>query len=230
MTILIGFIVGIAFSLVCYVSTGNYISTIFIGVITLCYFVFFAYKVIKNKDEKIARFQDCYHFVNNFLISLSIKGHVSGALASALESQNEETRELINSLDTDDPMQKVKYLKKHFKFDVYYLFVDLIVLYNEEGGDILQMSSYLLNQIRESEEYLVNAERLNKSALVEFAALWIFSLAILAILKFSLDDFFTYIVKNNFYQISVVCVLLFALYSVHLAVKKVTRIDIKGWI
>lgn len=229
MIILIGVIVSIALSIVCFISTENIISTAAIGGVSLLYFVTYINKVMKNKDEKIARFQNCYQFVNNFLIALSVKGHISGALASALESQNEEAIDVIKSVDSKDPMEKIKYMQTYFKFDVYSLFIDLIVLFNEEGGDIIQMSQYLLNQIREDEEYIVNAERLNKNSLVEFSILWIFSLAILAILKFSLNDFFKYVVKNNFYQLSVVCVLLFFLISVHIAVKKVTNIKIKGW-
>lgn len=229
MILLIGFIVSIALSLICFISTENLISTMVICVISILYFMIFVNKVIKNKDEKITRFQNCYQFINNFLIALSIKGHISGALASTLESQNEETIDLINSVDSKDPMQKVIYMKDYFKFDIYSLFVDLIKLYNDEGGNIIQMSRYLLNQIREDEEFIVNAERLNKKAIVEFVILWSFALSILIILKFSLDDFFIHIVKNIFYQISVVAIILFSLFSVHIAVRKITNIKIKGW-
>ena len=229
MIILIGFIVGIALSLICFISTENLISTALVGVLSILYFLVFARKVITAKDEKVTRFQDCYQFINNFLIALSIKGHISGALASTLESQNEETVDLTKSIDSNDPMEKVIYLKDYFKFDIYLLFVDLISLYNDEGGDIIQMSRYLLNQIREEEEFIVNFERMSKKAIVEFTVLWIFALSILVILKFSLDDFFKHIVTNIFYQISVVCILLFTLFSIHLAVKKVSDLKIKGW-
>ena len=229
MTLLIGLIVSIALFFICFISTESYISAAFVFVVSLLYFVIYANKVMKNKDEKKTRFMECFQFVNNFLISLSIKGHASGALASALESQNEETKELLNSLDSDDPMDKVRYLKNYFRFDVYYLFIDLVTLYNEEGGDILQMSSHLLNQIRELEEYIVNVERINKNTLLEFAILWTFSLTVLAILRFSLDDFFKYVVGNNFYQISVVLILLFTLASIHIAISKVTKFEIRGW-
>ena len=229
MIVLIGFIVGIALSLICFISTENLISTASIGFISILYFLIYVRKVIKGKDEKVTKFQDCYQFINNFLIALSIKGHVSGALASTLESQNEETIDLVKSIDSNDPMEKVIYLKDYFKFDIYSLFVDLISLYNDEGGDIIQMSRYLLNQIREEEEFIVNVERMSKKAIVEFTILWSFALSILAILKFSLDDFFKHIVANVFYQISVICILLFALFSVHLAVKKVIDVKLKGW-
>ncbi|MCQ2086938.1 MAG: hypothetical protein MJZ37_02550 [Bacilli bacterium] len=229
MTLLFGLIVSIAFFIVAFISTNNLISSAAVGGVTLLYFAIYATRVLKNKNEKITRFQDCYQFVNNFLISLSIKGHISGALATALESQNEETIDLINSLETDDPLEKVKYLKNYFKFDMYYLFVDLVTLHTEEGGDIIKMSNNLLNQIRQNEEFLVNVERMNKNSIVEFTILWAFALSILAILKFALSDFFVHIVKNNFYQMSVIFVFAFALLSIHIAIRKVVDIDIKGW-
>lgn len=229
MIILIGFIISIALMVVCFISTENIISSAVIGTLSLMYFLLYVNKVMKNKEEKIGKFHECYHFINNFLIALSIKGHISGALASALESQNEKTNELINSLDTADPMEKIRYLKDIYKFDVYSIFLDLINLYCDEGGEIIQMSHYLLNQIRENEEYIVNVERMNKTTLVEFAILWTFSLAIFVVLRFSLNDFFDYIVKVSFYQISVVCILIFTIVSIHIAVKKITNIQLKGW-
>ncbi len=229
MILLIGFIVSIALSLICFISTQNLISSALIGAITILYFFIYVKKVVKNKDELVDRFQNCYQFINNFLIALSIKGHISRALASTLESQNEETKDLIESVDSKDPLEKIVYLKDYFKFDAYSLFVDLVSLYNDEGGDAIQMSRYLLNQIREEEEFVINAERMNKKAIVEFTILWSFALSILVILKFALDDFFLRIIKSVFYQVSIVCILLFALVSVHIAVKKITNIKIKGW-
>jgi len=229
MIILIGFIVSIAFFIICFISTANIISSCSIAGITLIYFLLYVYKKIRQKQTKISRFHDCYQFINSFLISLSIKGSLTGALATALESQSEETVELVKSLEAVDPMEKVNYLKSYFTFDVYFLFLDLVNLYNEEGGDILSMSHYLLNQIREGEEYIVNAERLNRNSIVEFSVLWFFSLIILVIIKYSLSDFYVYIVNSNFYQISIVCLLLFTLVTIHIAVNKITSINIKGW-
>lgn len=229
MTVLVGVIVSIALSIVCFISTENIISALIIGGVSLLYFELYVNGVIKTKNEKINRFQSCYQFVNNFLIALSIKGHISGALASALESQNEETIDMLKSVDSKDPMEKIKYLQTFFKFDIFSLFIDLIDLYNDEGGDVIQMSHYLLNQLRESEEYIVGVERMNKNSLIEFTILWIFSLSILAVLKFSLSDFFAYVIRSTFYQISVVAVLVFFLISVHIAIVKVTSINIKGW-
>ena len=229
MILLIGFIVSIALCFVCFISTKNIVSSGIIFAIAILYFSIFVNKVMNKKNEKITRFQSCCQFINNFLVALSIKGHISGALASALESQNEETNELLKSVDSNDPMEKVIYAKEYFRFDVYSLFVDLISLFNDQGGDILQMSHYLMNQIREDEEYLINAERMNKKSLVEFSILWIFALSILVVLRFSLGDFFQNIVKSSIYQVSVVIVLLFALISVHIAISRIIKIRIKGW-
>ena len=228
MIILIGLIVSIALSLICFISTQNLITTAGIGGLSLIYFSIYANKVLTSKNNEIIKFQFCYQFINNFLIALSIKGHISGALASALESQNDETIDMLNSIESKDPMEKIKYLKEYFNFDIYSLFLDLINLYNEEGGEILQMSQYLLNKIHEDEEYLINAERLNQKALIEFSMLWIFTLLILIVLKFALNDFFAYVVKNNFYQIAIFLVLFYALISVHIAIRKTAKTNIKG--
>lgn len=229
MIVLVGFIVSIAFAILCYLSTENLISTIGVSSVTFLYFAIYVYKKIKTKNVKINRFHECYQFINNFLISLSIKGNLSGALASALETQAEDTVEALKELATPDPMSKLDYLKRIFSFDAYYLFLDLLKLYDEQGGNILKMSHYLTNQIREDEDYLVNIERQHKDAIIEFSVLWCFSLLIMGVLKFSLSDFYSHIVSNQFYQISIVAIFLFVLITIHIAVGKITNIEINGW-
>ena len=229
MTLIIGLIVSIVLGSVCYFSTVNIYTTVSIFVLSLLYFLIYANRKIKSKNTKIHRFHECYHFINNFLIALSIKGHISGALSSALESQEKDLIESLNELTTNDPMFKIKYLKNYFLFDAYSIFYDIVSLYEDEGGEIINMSHLLSNQIRETEDYLVNVERLHKDALIEFSVLWIFALIILVVLRLALIDFFALIIKGITYQISVALILLFVLISIHIALVKTTDIKIKGW-
>ena len=125
--------------------------------------------------------------------------------------------------------EKIAYLSKYFKFDIYHLFVDTILLWNEEGGDILKMSRYLIDQARLKEEYLLRCESMHKTKTIEFVILWSIALSILAVLRFALSQFFSYILHTIVYQTAIVIIMLFALFSVYLLVMRVTNLELEGW-
>ena len=154
---------------------------------------------------------------------------MNAAFQSGYEITDESTREIIDSIKDLNEEEKLSYLIKYFKFDIYRLFVDTIKLWNEEGGDILKMSEYLINQARLKEQYLLNSETIHRQKTIEFVVLWSISLAILGILRFALSQFFNKISGSLFYQISVSTIVLFALFSIYILVMRVSNFDLEGW-
>jgi len=227
MIVLIGLIVSIILGLICYLSTENVYSSIGILLVSFIYFATFATTRLRKKNKTITCFHQCYQFINNFLIALSIKGNLAGALNSASESLCEDAKECLNNLNSNDTLHQLKYLKNYFYFDAYSLFYDIVSLYEEEGGDIIKMSDHLSNKIRENEEYIIEVERMHKDTLIEFIILWIISLIILVTLRYALTDFFAIISKGLIYQIGVVGILLFCVISIHIAICKISSVKIK---
>ena len=91
------------------------------------------------------------------------------------------------------------------------------------------MSRYLVEQARLKEEYLLSCQRLNKSKTIEFTVLWIISLVILAALRFALSQFFNRIAQTIFYQVAIVVIILFALFSIYLLINRITNLTLEGW-
>ena len=150
-------------------------------------------------------------------------------MESSYETADEGTKEIIDSIKDLSEQEKVSYLSKYFKFDLYHLFVDMVFLWNEQGGDILAMSHHLVEQVRLKEEYLLTCESLNKSKTVEFVVLWAIALIILAALRFALSQFFDRISKTIIYQVAVVVVILFALLSIYVLILRITNVNLEGW-
>ena len=150
-------------------------------------------------------------------------------MESSYETADEGTKEIIDSIEDLSEQEKITYLSKYFKFDLYHLFVDMVSLWNEQGGDILDMSRHLVEQVRLKEEYLLTCESLNKSKTVEFVVLWTIALIILASLRFALSQFFDRISKTIIYQIAVVVVILFALLSIYILILRITNVSLEGW-
>ena len=227
--ILVGVIVSLALAGVTFVATSNVISMALIFVIYNAFFLIVARKQINKFQQNVHRYHQFYQFINTFIISLNVKGSLTSALESAYETSDEGTKEILDSIKELNEEEKISYLNKYFKFDLYNLFVDVIKIWNEEGGDILMMSRYLLDQARYKEEYIINCQSLNRSKTVEFVILWSIALIILTALRFALSQFFTIITSTLFYQIAVVVLLLFVLFSIFLLIMRITNISLEGY-
>lgn len=227
--IVVGAIVSIIFAGVCFIATQNVFSALLILAVFMAFFVFVAKKQIDKTQQKIHRYHECFQFINTFIISLNVKGSLSSAMQSAYEVSNETTKEIIDSIKELTEEERLTYLNKYFKFDLYRLFVDTIFLWNEEGGDILKMSRYLVEQVRLKEEYLLTCQSITKTKTIEFVVLWSIALVILMALRFALSQFFSYIAKTLIYQIAVVITLLFALFSIYLLLTRINSLNLEGW-
>ena len=227
--IVVGMIISVVFAGIAYIASQNILSSIFVFLIFLLFFVLIARRHINKNQLKIHRYHQCFQFVNTFIVSLNVKGSLSAAMQSAYDTADQDTKEIIESINELTEEEKISYLTKYFKFDLYHLFVDTIGLWNEQGGDVIKMSRHLVEQVRLKEEYLLACESINKTKSVEFVVLWSIAIAILAALRFALSQFFARICQTIFYQIAIVAILLFALFSIYLLIKRITNINLEGW-
>lgn len=226
---LVGFVISVVLAGVNFIASQNIFSTLFIFLLSLSFFVLFVKRQMTKCQLKIHRYHQCYQFINSFIVSLNIKGSMNAAIESSYETSDEGTKEVLDSIKEMNEEEKLSYLIKYFKFDIYRLFVDVVSLWNEEGGDILKMSQYLINQARLKEQYLLTCETIHRQKTIEFVALWSISLLILAILRFTLSQFFYHVMKSLFYQVAVSVIILFVLFSVYVLVLRISKFDLEGW-
>ena len=207
--LLVGIIVSITLAGLTFLASENIIIALVVLLLTNVFFIFVIKRQIDKAHLKIHRYHQCFQFVNSFVISLNIKGSLSAAMQSGYDTSDEATKEIIDSIKEMSEEEKITYLSKYFKFDIYHLFVDTVLLWNEEGGDILKMSRYLIDQARLKEEYLLSCESIHKTKTIEFVVLWSIALSILAVLRFALSQFFSYILHTVIYQVAIVIIMLF---------------------
>ena len=225
----VGLIISLVFAGITFIASQNIFSSTSIFLIFTMFFVLIARRLLNKNQQKIHRYHQCFQFVNTFIISLNVKGSLSAAIQSAYDTANSETKEILDSIKELNEEEKSSYLIKFFKFDLYRLFVDTIHLWNEQGGDIIKMSRHLVEQVRLKEEYLLACQSINKAKTVEFIVLWAIALTILAALRFALSQFFNRVCETIFYQIAIVVIILFALVSIYLLIKRSTNINLEGW-
>lgn len=228
-SLLVFLLISIAMGVIMYIASDN----IFIALGVLMIFLFTSILLMSpmiSRYEKVCqRYHENFHFINNFIISLSIKRSISGALESTSLSMNDEFLKMYQGLEDMTENEKLDYLSSYFPFYSYLLFLQIIKLWQEEGGDILAMSTYLLNETRSEEEYVSATSKMGRKKYIEVGSLWMICLLILILLRFALRDFYSRIKRQTLFIISLVILSAFVLFSIYMLVYKATDIKLKGY-
>ena len=140
--ILVGIVASSILSAITFIASENIIFTILIFLISSAFFLLIVNKSMKRNHLKNHRYHQCFQFINSFIVSLNVTGSMNAAFQRAYETTDDTTKEIVESIKDLNEQEKLSYLIKYFKFDLYRLFVDIIDLWNEEGGDIIKMSQY----------------------------------------------------------------------------------------
>ena len=227
--ILIYILLPAIFAFIAYLSSSNIIVTGIVFVISTLYFFLIFMREFNNYQIQSKRFKTCYQFINTFIISLSIKLTIPAALESTISSMDDNFKEELKGIQHLPYKDRLAYLKKALPFHIFELFLNVIDLYEERGGNILDMSTYLLEELRNQNEYFIKCESMAIRKMVEFAILWFLSLAILILLRFALSEFFGKVSQQLIYQGSIVAIFVLVLASIEILARKAFRLDLKGW-
>ena len=214
---------------VAYLSTDNLFLTLGVTVTYFSVFFFLFAPMLINSEKAVKRFHECYHFINNFVISLSIKKTIGLASESVVLSMNQEFQDMYQTLQDMNEEDKLKYLSgTYFPFHLYKLFLQVVDLYQEQGGDILKMSKYLLSDLRTSEEYVTKVSHMGLRKYVEIGTLWIICFGILVFMRFTLKDFYSKLKSQILFITAVALLFAFALFSIYILILRNTNIKMKG--
>lgn len=175
----------------------------------------------KEKGEFIKeRSIECIKFINNFVITLSIKKNnllTFETIKSSFSSNLNKELKMIEHLDIDD---KIEYLSRYFKCDIYKVFLKIFTQYNYSGGDIISITRILIHDSRLIETSLDEYQSVAKNKLVEFISMRLIAFLILVVLKFALSDFFLKIQNQMFFAPGVFMFFVIFLISLFLFFKK----------
>ena len=210
-----------------YIATDNLFISIGELAVFLIASIFLLIPKLNKYDKEKNRFHECYHFINNFIISLSIKKSIAGALETTVGSMPSEFVDMFNSLENMSEDEKLKYLSTYFNFHDYELFLQIILLWEDQGGDIIEMSKYLSIDIRVNERYLTAVDSISKRKYFEIGVLWVITIAIVIFLRFALKDFYEKVKGQLLFLVSISAVILLALLTIYLLISRGTKLDLK---
>ena len=223
----LGLVISLVLTFICYFATSNIF--VGIGVLVLCVVFYFVliYKKLSTHNSNTRKLHECYLFINNFLITLSIKGSLNAAFDATRTSISDEYSEYLASIEEMNPQEKLIYLNKYFPYHIFQIFIDVVLLWQEEGGDILDMSAHITNEMREIKEYVTYCQSVSRRKSLEIGTLWFFSLAIVVALRLTLNDFYSGLLKQPLFVAAVVGLAVLVLFSIYLLVMRITNLEVR---
>ena len=197
-----------------YFLTGKIVLAI--GVLCLFVLALFSleFLALRKVTQRARREKMCTLFTRSVLLSLL----ASGSLKEAIESVRLlSDKELLSELDLfpgEDPLKTAERLTSYFEEDHYKLFLSILHLYLEEGGDIALLSESFLLENDEREKDAIRKEGAKKKAFGEFLSLSFVGSLILLSLRFALAGFYEKVSLDAPFQIVSGLYFLFVLLSI----------------
>ena len=178
--------------------------------------------LVHHKKEERVR-HECYQFVNSFLITLSVCQSLDHAYETAIEGIEGEFKELTGKIAHMRVDERVVYLKDYFSLEIYAMFVSILGLYIDRGGDVLNLAAELLNELTRIEEtgrFLAGKKKRNA---FQFVLMWTLALLVMCFVRFGLNSFFSSIKQSRTFLAGIAVFYGFLLVAFYLYIRCYTR-------
>lgn len=164
-----------------------------------------------------------YSFVHSFLLSLIASSSLEEAYKSSKLSMRGELKKITDSLEPREIHDRLLALSLYFNSDIYNLFLSILRLYEEEGGDITLLAEPFLLEASEEEKELIRRNRIKKKTAFEFISLFFITSLIFVFLRYGLSAFYGVLKGNLPYILCSLLYFLLALISYVLLVLAITE-------
>jgi len=224
---LISISVSLVVCLISYIASNNLIIGIALMALYIAYYFLIARKLINNYITKKNKVHSCYHFISSFLITLSIKDSLSDAFESGIRNPDQSLQSFVNQLNEMNIDEKIKGLSKYYNYSIYQMFINVIDLYTEQGGNVLKISNSLLSENTRIEETVNASTSISRKKAVEFIILWALAFAVVLFMRFSLSAFYFKMLSSIVFIVLLVTFFLLCLLSIHLFLIRLVKLPIK---
>ena len=224
---LIFIISSLLISFSAYLATMQIFIPLGIFTIYILYYFLLIRKKIAQYLHKSEVVHSCYHFINSFLITISVKESLEEAYQNGLRVAPKSLLEETEEIENMTIMERINFLRSYFNLAIYKMFLNVINLHQEQGGNILTISDSLIRECTRVEKTLNEATAIGNRHLVEFAVLWLLSFFILIFLRFAISQFYSQMISSFIMIAFISGFYLIFLVSVHLFLINFTSISIK---
>ena len=196
---LYSFVFAAALAGLCYFLSENLPMSLSLFALALFAVAFLVVPMLQRKQVKERKRKECFRFVSSFIVSLSLTGSLDKSFEGAASDAQGEFKEVLSGIEDFDVKGRIQYLDSYFESESYSMFLSLYGLYEEQGGDLLDLSRELMDELTRIEESADAMEKNGYMNLREFIMTWILSLGVVGFLRFGLANFYESLVKNALY-------------------------------
>ena len=220
-------IIGLFLGILCYLSTINCIFTAIVPVVFIVdYFILMRKRIVRYFDL-IERVHTSYHFINSFVVTLSVKDSLDEAYENGIRINNAKLNAETKELNEMPVIERIRYLRGYFNLSIYKMFLNVLDLYQDQGGNILSMADNLLRESTRTEKTLSETLSIGYKHLIEFTILWCMSFGILLFMRFSIEEFYLMMLKNVFVGPLILVYFIICISSVNLFINSFTDLTVK---
>ena len=137
------------------------------------------------------RRHECYLFIHSYLVALSVTESLSRSYESAVSSMGTNFHAFDGTLSAMEDREKLEYLVNYFDSDLYRMFLQILKLYFDRGGDVLKLSAELTAESSRVEETEQHYEKMAFRRAGGFIGLWLMALVIVVFVRFGLSNYFS---------------------------------------
>ena len=189
-------IFDISFIVIVYFTKDMLVSLI-LSLLSLLIFAKVIMPNYKNAKNYLISVDEANQFINSLTVQLSVTPSLEEALANISFCCSKQIQEIISNDTFESAIEKIEQISYLINQPLMYVFVTELKVYIEQGGDILNLSSQLINQVNhlKSSAYLFTS--IKKRKLREFSTVWIFSLVSLLYLRLGLEAYYMMVLNHS---------------------------------
>ena len=101
----------------------------------------------------------------------------------------------------------------------------MLELYVQQGGNIITMSSLILDEMETLNARCLSIRLKSKKSLINFITLWSLAILILVFTRFTIPSFYLKMLDNNIFPYLIMFFFIFVLISIHMFLCRLTRDD-----
>lgn len=219
----IALIVTIIVFLFSFVCLNNLIISLVLSIITFLYLHFYAIKLLNDYKIKIAKSRECSNLINTMIISLSSSNSLESAYNNATINVSKELEKELAKCNSDNTWENLKNLSNYFNFFKYTVFLNLLGIFINSGGNLLEMTSVLRDEIDREDKCTNTISLINSRKAREFFTLWGFSILIILFCRFGLANIYEMMKTNNVFSYGILIFIVFLLLSFHFLLLNISK-------
>lgn len=221
------FFITLVLAAVAYITSLDIYIPIFVLFSFTFYYFFLGRKYLIKKEKLTKRIHACYHFINAFIISMSVKESLEDAYQSGIRFEDKELNEVTPQIENLKVSDRITYLREFFNLAVFKMFMNVLNLYQDQGGNILSMSDELISESTRIEKSVSESLAESNRYLGQFLLLWMMSIAVLLFIRFSISSFYITMAKSPIFIGFLLVFFVLVLFSIHLFIVRYSSIVVK---